>query len=158
MTNENGKSDVQCKIEPIIRERIQKKHGYKEEKRNVLFGKTQFELDLYFYDEKNNRYIIGEIYAHRGKLKDGQKKKLAKDCLKLIVFEKLFNEKGILEKQIVCIDEKIKNYLLGDSWFAEVFNLFDITVKCEELETELNTEIEEAQNRQAKGNYKKELK
>ena len=158
MSDENGKSDVQYRIEKRIRERIQKKNEYEEKNRTIPIGKTHFELDFYFYDKKNNKYLIGEIYAHRGKLKDGQKKKLAKDCLKLIAIEKHFNQQNTFEKQIICVDKKVEDYLKGDSWFAEVFDLFGITVKCEELETELNTEIEEAQNRQAKGNYLNETK
>lgn len=158
MTNENGKSDVQCKIEHLIREEIKRKNGYEERNRNLQFSKIQFEPDFYFWDSKNNKNIIGEIYAHVGVLKDGQKKKIAKDCLKLIAFEKHYDEKITLEKQFICVDYSVKNYLNGGSWISEIFKLFDIKVILhEELETELKKEIEEAQNRQAKGNYKKEL-
>jgi hypothetical protein len=154
MSNENGKSDVQCKIEQIIREEIRKDNGYEEKNRNLHIGNIQYEPDFYFWDEKNNKNIIGEIYAHVGALKDGQKRKIAKDCLKLIAFEKHYNELETLEKQIICVDESVEKYLNGKSWLAETFNSFDIKVIIyKELKEDHKQEIEKAQNTQAKGNY-----
>jgi hypothetical protein len=154
MKNENGKSDVQCKIEQIIREKIQKKNGYEEKNRNLHIREIKFEPDFYFWDSKNNKNIIGEIYAHVGALKDGQKKKIAKDCLKLIAFERHYDEQETLEKQFICVDNSVEIYLNGKSWLAKIFKSFDIEViNYKELKEEHKQEIQKAQNTQAKGNY-----
>ena len=122
MSNENGKSDVQCKIEQIIREEIQKKNGYVEKNRNLHIREIQFEPDFYFWDSKNNKNIIGEIYAHVGALKDGQKKKIAKDCLKLIAFERHYDEKKLLKSNLNVLTTALKIILMGKAGLQKYLN------------------------------------
>ena len=113
----------------------------KNPKINVV-GKTYIQPD--FYSEENR--IVGEIFAHIGDLKVGQKHKIAHDILKMLLLEKATGK--VFRKMFVICDEKVYNALQGYSALAESFTQFSVELKCVELDEETRQSILLAQKRQ----------
>ena len=113
----------------------------KNPKINVA-GKTYIQPD--FYSEENR--IIGEIFAHIGSLKVGQKHKIAHDILKMLLLEKATGE--TFRKMIVVCDKEVHRALRGYSALAESFTQFGVELRCVELDEGRRREVLAAQKRQ----------
>jgi hypothetical protein len=73
-----------------------------------------------------------EVFAHVGKMLDGQEKKLAKDMLKLLAVE---NALGGEWRKIICIvDDPARKFLKGKSWCASVVRQFRFEVPMPALD------------------------
>ena len=97
-----------------------------------------------FYSEEHS--IIGEIFAHIGKNKVGQKNKIANDILKMLLIEKDRDRR--YRKIIVVCDEQEEKSLTGKSALAESVKQFGIEIKRVNISEELKETILSAQNRQ----------
>lgn len=97
-----------------------------------------------FYSE--NAHIVGEIYAHIGKSKSGQDRKIAKDILKMLLIEKIKGEE--YRKIIVVCDEEERKKLEGDSMIAESIKEFNIEVKMINIEPDLRDALIAEQEQQ----------
>lgn len=86
------------------------------------------EPDL-FSEEKR---IIGEIHAHRGKLKVAQQNKLKGDILKMLLFEHSRKE-GPFRKIIAVCDRDELKQLQGKSFLAESIRQFGVELIYIEL-------------------------
>lgn len=100
------------------------------------------EPDLYSEKDK----IICEIYAHIGKLKGGQPRKISQDILKMLLLEKM---KGSTYRKILIVaDDHVQQYMTGKSYIAESIRQFQIEIKKIDLPKELHGLIMGAQKRQ----------
>ena len=141
-----GNSEVQNEIEIIVRDAM-KEHLQCELFKGVPNKNEHFEFD--FYNEEC--FIIGEIYSGIDELKPGQKKKLATDCLKMIIYEKLKQEeegKLNFKKYLVLVDNKVKSLLEGKSWLSESIRFFNIELKLVELDSVTMEKLRESKKRQ----------
>ena len=97
-----------------------------------------------FFSEEEK--VIGEIFAHIGKPKVGQKHKIANDILKMLLFEEKQSEK--YRKMIVVCDMEMYQYLHGESFLAESIRCFEVTVVYIEVDEKTQRDIALAQKRQ----------
>ena len=97
-----------------------------------------------FYSEEFR--IIGEIFAHIGSLKVGQKHKIANDILKMVLLEQATGKR--YHKMIVTCDPEIVKYLNGYSYIAESVRQFDIEIISFTLSDDMIASIASAQKRQ----------
>ena len=133
----------QEKAERIIFENVKKSLGVDlKENVEISVGSTYIKPDFYSEDER----IIGEIFAHIGKPKSGQDRKVAYDILKMLLLEKM---EGVNYKKMiaVCGEEEFKK-LKGESMLAECIRQFDIEVKMINIESDLRDALIVAQERQ----------
>ena len=138
------KSDEQQKAEIIIGDRVEEYLAcpLKRNERVVLTEGVHIVPDL--YSEKDR--IVGEIFAHIGSLKVGQKHKMSQDILKMLLLEQI---KGVkYRKVLVIVDDKIEAYLKGKSFIAESIRQFDIEIKKIDLSSKDYEKIMNAQKRQ----------
>lgn len=141
-SKKKSNSIEQEKAEQIIFEDVKKSLGV-ELKGNaeISVGSTHIQPDFYSEDDR----IIGEIFAHIGKPKAGQDRKVAKDILKMLLFEKI--EVNYKKMIVVCDEEELKK-LKGESMLAECIRQFDIEVKMINIESDLRDALIAAQERQ----------
>ncbi len=98
--------------------------------------------DLYSCSER----IVGEIHAHIGKLKVGQRHKLANDILKMLLLEK--NERQPFRKLLIVCDAVVLNELQSTSFLAESIRQFNIELVCVALDEATRDQVLLAQKRQ----------
>ena len=83
--HKKSNSIEQQNAERIIFEKVKKSLGIElKENPKISVGSTYIQPDFYSKDN----HIIGEIFAHIGKPKAGQDRKVAKDILKMLLLEK----------------------------------------------------------------------
>jgi hypothetical protein len=93
--------------------------------------------------------VLCEVFAHVGKMLDGQEKKLAKDMLKLLAVE---NALGGEWRKIICIvDEPARRFLARKSWCACVVRQFRFELMMPALEDDLRLQLKTVQDQQAEG-------
>ena len=82
-----SKSDEQQKAEIIIGNRVEKELScpLKRNEKVVLSEEIHIVPDLYSEQDR----IVGEIFAHIGSIKVGQKHKISQDILKMLLLEKI---------------------------------------------------------------------
>lgn len=97
-----------------------------------------------FYSEEET--VVGEIFAHHGKLKVGQSHKVAQDILKMLLLEKMRGR--TYRKYLVVCDGEIEKALTGKSALAESIRQFEVELICIALPEDLRNKILIAQNRQ----------
>ena len=90
--------------------------------------------------------IIGEIFAHIGKPKKAQDKKIANDILKMLLLEKLAGK--YYRKIIVVCDELEEKKMKGSSALSESIRQFAIEILYIQIDEQLRQEILNAQKRQ----------
>ena len=110
--------------------------------KKLLTVNTYIEPD--FYSEEGK--IIGEIYAHIGKMKPAHDHKISKDILKMMLYDKRTN--CCYRKILVVCDEIVEKQLKGQSILAECIAEFGIEVKRIDLPEEWRSKILSAQSRQ----------
>lgn len=90
--------------------------------------------------------MLLEAYAHQGRLKGGQPKKLAMDALKLIAVRQLvFPTARIL---IALASEEAATSLRQPSWLGEALAALQVEVLVVEIESTVREAIRAAQVRQ----------
>ena len=97
-----------------------------------------------FYSESAG--IIGEVHTHYGKLRVGQRHKLAADILKMLAYETDLGRK--LEKYIIVCSEEEKSYLEGHSYVAKAAKMSDIHVLLYPLNAETEEKVRQAMEEQ----------
>lgn len=65
-----------------------------------------------------------EIFAHLGKLKGGQQRKVASDALKLIT---LGRSRPHAKLHLAFTDDEAAGYALGSAWFAQAIATWNLT-------------------------------
>ncbi len=106
---------------------------------------TQFRIDGMDQQAK----VLCEFFAHVGSMKDGQKKKLAKDMLKLLAIEHALG--GAWRKIICVVDEPARSFLCGKSWCSAVVREFHFEVVVVSVTADLLSGVQQAQLLQAEG-------
>lgn len=136
-------SHEQVETEKYVFSRVQEWIGIPlEGNKKLLTANTYIEPDFYSAENK----LIGEIYAHIGKLKPAHDHKIAKDILKMILWDKK-NETSYRKILVVC-DAVAEKQLLGSSILAECIQEFGIEVKRIDLPDEWREKVLTAQKRQ----------
>ena len=97
-----------------------------------------------FYSDKEK--VIGEIFAHIGKLKPAQSHKICADILKMMLFEKANNVE--LRKMIVVCSDAIEEQLTGNSYVSEAIRQFGIEPVRIDIDPELRESLLWTQERQ----------
>lgn len=93
-----------------------------------------------FYSESAG--VIGEIHTHYGKMRVGQRHKLAADILKMLLFEE--DLKKELKKYIIVCSEAEKRYLEGNSYIAKAVKMHHINVVYIPLDAEREEKVRKA--------------
>jgi hypothetical protein len=106
---------------------------------------TTFHLD----GVDRGAHVFCEVFSHIGDLKDGQKKKLAKDLLKLLAVEHSVG--GAWRKVICVVDAPAQKFLTGASWCAAVAREFRFEVVTAVLSHVQREELLQAQACEAQG-------
>lgn len=137
-------SEEQRSIENYVIREIERILGCPLE-RNVS---AQLTDDIYINPDfySNDHTIVGEIYAHVGALKVGQKRKISQDILKLLLLDK--SKDVSYRKIITVVDDTVEKYLKGKSFIAESIRQFGIEIIRINLPDELYCTIQNAQLRQ----------
>lgn len=145
-TKHNSSSHEQMQAEDEIFALVEKKLNIKLQKNPKIYladnAFTYIQPD--FYSEDNQ--VVGEIFAHIGKNKTGQDKKIAADILKMLLLEKVTGK--VYHKIIAVCGIEEKKKLGGLSYIAESIRQFDIEVMHIEIGDELRNQLLDAQKRQ----------
>ncbi|NQT12414.1 MAG: hypothetical protein HQ582_06690 [Planctomycetes bacterium] len=139
-------SEVQREVEPVCLQLV-------SDILKVPLAPDDIRLDdgtLFRVDGVNRTSrVLCEVFAHVGKMLDGQKKKLAKDMLKLLAVE---NALGGEWRKIICIvDDPARKFLEGRSWCASVIRQFRFEVLMPALDDGLWRQLKTVQGQQAEG-------
>ena len=137
---------IQMQAEDIIFNKVEKLFNIKLEKNKKIYladnAFTYIQPDLYSED----KYIVGEIFAHIGKPKKAQDNKIANDILKMLLLEKITGKK--YRKIIVVCDLSEKKKLEGQSVLAESIRQFGIEILYIEISEDIRNQILNAQELQ----------
>jgi|GEM_PF-2508224 len=94
--------------------------------------------------------ILCEVNCHIGKLKPSQRDKVAADVLKLVFVDKALG--GDWKKVLCFASEEAAVYCQGRSWMSAAIKQMGCEVRVVELRSDTVRRLEEAQNRNARGN------
>ena len=137
---------IQMQAEDIIFHKVEKLFNIKLEKNKKIYladnAFTYMQPDLYSED----KYIVGEIFAHIGKPKKAQDNKIANDILKMLLLEKTTGKQ--YRKIIVVCDLSEKKKLEGQSILAESIRQFGIEILYIEINEDIRNQILNAQELQ----------
>jgi hypothetical protein len=112
-------------------------------KRELIFAQCKVQIDGFFEDEAEKRIILAEAWAHVGKAKGSQPKKVLTDLLKLVfVAEQLAKTKlgWKVEKYLIFADYEAAKVTNKDCWgraAAEHFGVTSRVVPIDELRNAL---------------------
>lgn len=140
-----SRSSEQSKLEVDIRDRLSKQlnivlRGPKD----ISLGSTHFVcVDAYSLDPR----ILVEIYSHQGGLKDGQKKKVSQDILKLATIRNT-NPNWREARLIMALGSKQALRSVKDSWLSVSADQFNVELQYVELPLQSKTLLSEVQKRQ----------
>jgi len=146
ITDPTGNSSVQMEAEIAIRELLQ------SEFKNKLIPKVltisegiHVTVDAATPDDS----VLIEIFARQGKLLDGQKKKLAKDILKLAILRENTPKPRVI---LAFANPSIKKHLSEESWISVAVSHFGIELRdvFNDLDDDLKRRITSAQKVQGK--------
>lgn len=143
MKRENSNSDVQLEAERIIGNLLSEYLNINLEfNKKIILGQTHVIVDAYSKLES----ILGEIFAHIGKLKVAQQSKVQNDILKMIYIDK---KTGIQHRKLIVVcDSDLYDQLHNGSWKSDVINEFGIKVIKIEIPQEIRDKIIKAQGKQ----------
>ena len=97
-----------------------------------------------FFSESEK--IIGEIHSHIGRLKPAQQNKIARDVLKMILYDKIHGSS--FQKYIVVCDlEEIKQ-LSGDSFLSVAIREYEIKLELVDIPPHLCEKLKDAMRKQ----------
>lgn len=112
------------------------------EKQIEINHKLKLELDGYSESE----CILCEAYAHIGKLRGAQPRKVLADAIKLLYAERLLP--GIWRKILLFADDKAAQPFKNGTWYAEAIKEFGIEIRVSELKEKTRKKLEETQKTQ----------
>jgi len=139
-------SEEQVNAEKIMALMLEEQLGVKLEKnRKIVLNQDN---DVYVVPDiySETALIIGEIYAHIGKLKPAQNHKITNDILKMLLLEKIT---GKCYKKIIAVcDTRVMKSIQGKSALAEAIRQFEVEVICLEIDENTKNQIVIAQERQ----------
>lgn len=92
-----------------------------------------------------NNTVFVEVFAHQGRLKGAQPKKVAHDALKLITLQRSYPDARLI---LAFADETAAACVKGKSWLAEALETWSVEVEVVELSAETKQRLQEAQLRQ----------
>ena len=139
-------SKEQMEAEDVIFKLVESSFGC-ELKRNqkiYLLDNAFTYIQPDFYSEE--LAIVGEIFAHIGKLKKAQDNKISNDILKMLLLEKI--QQKSYRKIIVVCDKELEKKLYGLSALAEGIRQFGVEIIKIDVPSDLKEEIIKAQHRQ----------
>ena len=138
-TRNPGDATVQLEAESIIREEVIEEVGKGLIPAEVAFGAgASVRVDGVAEDGS----VFVEIFAHQGKLKGGQQKKVGLDALKLITLGRTHREARLI---LAFADEAAASYVLGKGWLAEALKAWGVEVLVVELDEIERAKIKAAQ-------------
>lgn len=129
--------------ESIIANELSNLMGVKLE-RNVVLNLDESKVNIDIFCESH--LILGEIYAHIGKLKVAQSYKIINDTFKMLYIEKKLGKP--FRKMIVVCDDEVYKALKNSSWKAKAISEFGVEIIKVEIDTITKNKIMEAQKRQ----------
>lgn len=86
-----------------------------------------------------------EVFAHQGRMKGSQPKKVAQDALKLITLRRAHPNARLV---VAFGDEVAARSVLGQGWLAEALRTWEVEVRVVELDVEVTQRLVAAQVRQ----------
>lgn len=146
MRNKNdhpSDSIEQQHAETVIADLLENLLGFDLERNKKLhFLSSSVNVDLFCMSPA----VLGEIYAHIGKLKPPQINKLVADALKMQYIQ--HNLKEPFRKLMVICDDEVYSTLIGDSWKSCVIRELGIEIVKIDIPEELKATLINAQKRQ----------
>lgn len=91
-------------------------------------------------------FILCEAWAHQGRPKGSQPKKVMTDALKLLYIERVLDRQA--QKILLFSDTEAAAPFLGDGWQAHALRTFNIEVRVVEIPTLVADGLRDAQARQ----------
>lgn len=148
-TNELGESaaahpsssDAQLAAEPVMIAAVAGAIGVPLAKKRLSLGEALCEVDGVSDDEQ----VLVEAFAHQGKLKGGQFKKVSEDALKLITLARTREGTRLI---LAFADEQAAASFSGGGWKAEALRLWNIAIVVVELDGTTLGAISDAQVKQ----------
>jgi len=115
-------STVQREAEALIRALVEARLGQQLPSTKVILDNGgDVQVDGVAADES----AFVEIFAHQGRLKGGQQRKVASDALKLIT---LSRSRPHAKLYLAFADDEAAAYAKGGGWFAQAVAAWDIDV------------------------------
>jgi len=136
-----SRSDVQEYIEKRVIQKLSKELNIKLERHELsLSSEGSMILDGYYKStkklERESRYVLAESWAHVGKAKSAQTKKVLTDVLKLAFATKYLREKDTdakIDAYMVFVNEEASKILTGNGWGALAAKSFGIKSRIVKL-------------------------
>ena len=97
-----------------------------------------------FYSESAD--VIGEVHTHYGKMRVGQRHKLAADILKMLSFEQDLGR--TLKKYIIVCSQEEERYLKGNSYIAKAARQNAIEIVRIPLDNDTEAKVRQAMKEQ----------
>lgn len=142
-------NDSDSSVQREVEEYVLHNKGLKPLEESLKIDGVEFLFDGY------SENAVAEVYAGLDKLLAGQKRKIAQDILKMVLYEKLSGKKGLL-KSIILVDHKIEQILNeGNSWLSKAIEVYNIKIEVVKLPPEMYRELVKAKNRQGRKFRKK---
>jgi hypothetical protein len=136
-------SDAQLSAERLILDGVETTVGAKLEPRSLrLVSGARVDVDGVAAGES----VLVEVFAHQGRLKGGQRHKIAGDALKLITIA--FGKDPPPKLVLAFADEQLAAWAAGKSWLASSLKTWGIEVIVVELDELVRTGLRDAQARQ----------
>lgn len=98
------------------------------------------------YRNAQDQWIWVEVYAHQGKLKGAQPKKVCTDILKLITLEKILNQS--VQKYILFGNDEAMKCFQNNSWYRRAVDTWNIKLEVGALSEQTKQNLRVAQTRQ----------
>jgi len=133
---------IQREAESLIRHKVAAVIGRQLEPATVsLDTGASVQVDGVAADES----VLVEIFAHHGKLKPGQQKKVALDAFKLVT---LGRSRPDAQLVLAFADDDAAAYALGKGWLSEALTSWGVEVVVIDLDEEAREKIRAAQDLQ----------
>jgi len=134
-------SSEQLSAESLILAGLAPEYGPLQPATLVLPGGARVDVDGVAPDAS----VFVEAFAHQGRMKGSQPKKVAQDALKLITLRRTYPAARVV---LAFADELAARSVLGKGWLAEALQTWDVEVRVVELDHEVREQIAGAQLRQ----------
>ena len=135
-------STTQRDVEPVILAVVSTEIGVELGPRRLTLPSGAWcHVDGVSADER----VLVEVFAHQGKVKGGQRGKIARDTLKLMTLRHHRPEARLI---LALADPALVKSLTAMSWLAEALRTFDVDVLFVEIDADDRAAVAEAQVRQ----------
>lgn len=147
----DSRSDLQRLVETLAITAFGETHGLDLKPKKLKLDGCSVDIDGYFKSESEKVIVLAEAWAHVGKAKGAQPKKVLADVLKLaFVADAIAKEHPDLEirKYFIFVDEAASDVLNGNKWGAAAARQFGVSSVVVQLENQLKATIRETQQKQ----------